>query len=184
MNKQFKRFLGVALVLALLLATFCVTAGAAQTTPNYPHLSAGAASLTGPELKKGEEVRIPVSLAGLTSGQYLSGLSCSLAAKDSYLAITGVEFSSELSTWAGDFNTSKKTIDKANLNFADHPEDSMHSDGLLFTVVCTALKDVPAGTSTGIEISKINMFQTSVLFLNSTDGTEEGLACGQYHADR
>ena len=180
MNKQFKRFLGAALVLALLLATFCVTAGAAQTTPNYPHLSVGAASLTRPELKKGETVKIPVSLAGLTSGQYLSGFSCNVVARnDDYLTITGVEFAPSVSSWAGGYNASLTSVNKVYLGFAEHPENSLHSDGLLFNVVCEVAKDIPAGTSTGITISEVSMNQktssTGDGFLNSPDGTETNL---------
>lgn len=177
MNRLFKRFLGMTLALTLALSLFCVNAMAAA--PAYPHLSVGAATVT--TLKAGDTVRIPVSLAGLGkdakgNDQYLSGISCNVAAmNDGYLTVETVEFASSINGWSGGYNKDHQSVNKVNLAFAEHPEDSLYSNGLLFTVVCKVAKDIPAGTNTGIQLSNISMSQTSKLFLNSTDGTEAGL---------
>lgn len=171
MNKSLKRVLSMALALCLVLSLFCTTAMAAQTTPSYPHLSVGAATVT--TLEAGDTVKIPVSLAGLGDSRYLSGMSCNVAAmNDGYLTVTGVEFAPSISGWAGGYNAQYNSVNKVNLAFAEHPEDCLSADGLLFTVVCTVAKDIPAGTNTGIQLSSVSMNQTSTLFLNSPDGTE------------
>lgn len=172
MKKLFRRFLGAAMTAALVLS-LCVTAMAAQTTPAYAHLSVGEVQV--PKLETGDTVRIPVSLAGLESGDYLSGFSCMIERANTYLEITGVEFSSATSGWSGGYNAQYGSVNKVNIAFAEHPEDTMHSDGLLFTVVCRVLQDVPAGTSTGIVIGKVSMSMTSSVFLNSSDKTQRGL---------
>lgn len=177
MKRSLKRALSMALTLSLVLSLFCTTAVAAQTTPSYPYLSVGAASVTKP-FEKNDTVRIPVSLAGLgtSSSQYLSGFSCSVTAMgDGYLTVTGVEFAPSVAGWSGGYNAKLDAVNKVYLAFAEHPEDCLHSDGLLFTVVCTVAKDVPAGTSTGIQIKDVSMSQTSEVFLNSTDGKTSGL---------
>lgn len=176
MNRLFKRFLGMTLALTLALSLFCVNAMAA---PAYAHLSVGAATVT--TLKAGDTVRIPVSLAGLGKdaageAQYLSGFSCKVAAaNDGYLEVTDVEYPQEIASWAGGYNTTQKAINKMHPDYQNHPEDTMRSNGLLFTVVCKVLKDVPAGTNTGISISSVMLLQSSTLFLNSSDGTKEKL---------
>lgn len=172
MKKLFRRFLGAAMTAALVLS-LCVTAMAAQTTPAYAHLSVGEVQV--PKLETGDTVRIPVSLAGLESGDYLSGFSCMIERANTYLEITGVEFSNATSGWSGGYNAQYGSVNKVNIAFAEHPEDTMHSDGLLFTVVCKVLQDVPAGTSTGIVIGKVSMSMTSSVFLNSSDKTQRGL---------
>lgn len=169
MKKLFRRFLGAAMTAALVLS-LCVTAMAAQTTPPYAHLSVGEVKVS--KLEAGDTVKIPVSLAGLESGDYLSGFSCMIERANTYLEITGVEFSSATNGWSGGYNAQYGSVNKVNLTFAEHPEDTMHSDGLLFTVVCKVLQDVPAGTSTGIVIGKVSMSMTSSVFLNSSDGKE------------
>lgn len=175
MNKSLKRVLSMALALCLVLSLFCTTAMAApQTTPSYPHLSVGAASVT--TLEAGDTVRIPVSLAGLGDSQYLSGMSCNVTAmNDGYLTVTDVEFASSISGWSGGYNAQYNSVNKVNLAFAEHPEDCLHNNGLLFTVVCTVAKDIPAGTNTGIQLSSVSMNQTSTLFLNSLTGKQEDL---------
>lgn len=174
MKKLFRRFLGAAMTAALVLS-LCVTAMAAQTTPPYAHLSVGEVKVS--KLEAGDTVKIPVSLAGLESGDYLSGFSCVIERANTYLEITGVEFSSATNGWSGGYNAQYGSVNKVNLYFAEHPEDTMHSDGLLFTVVCKVLQDVPAGTSTGIEIGKVSMSMNSTDhgFLNSSDKTQAGL---------
>lgn len=169
MKKLFRRFLGAAMTAALVLS-LCVTAMAAQTTPPYAHLSVGEVKVS--KLEAGDTVKIPVSLAGLESGDYLSGFSCLIERANTYLEITDVEFSSATQGWSGGYNAQYGSVNKVNLTFAEHPEDTMHSDGLLFTVVCKVLQDVPAGTSTGIVIGKVSMSMTSSVFLNSSDGKE------------
>lgn len=174
MKKLFRRFLGAAMTAALVLS-LCVTAMAAQTTPTYAHLSVGEVQV--PKLEAGDTVKIPVSLAGLESSDYLSGFSCMIERADTYLEITGVEFSSATNGWSGGYNAQNGYVNKVNLDFATNPEGSMHSNGLLFTVVCKVLQDVPAGTSTGIEIGNVSMSMNSTDhgFLNSTDKTQAGL---------
>ena len=174
MKKLFRRFLGAAMTAALVLS-LCVTAMAAQTTPPYAHLSVGEVQV--PKLEAGDTVKIPVSLAGLESGDYLSGFSCMIERADIYLEITGVEFSSATNGWSGGYNAQNGSVNKVNIAFATNPEDSMHSDGLLFTVVCKVLQDVPAGTNTGIVIGNVSMSKNSTDhgFLNSTDKTQAGL---------
>ena len=171
-NRSAKTVLRTLLALVLVLSLFCVSALAAA--PDYAHLEVGTATAT--ELKAGDTVKIPVSLAGLKPAQYLSGLSCNVAAMgDGYLTITGVEFAPSISGWSGGYNDAYKSVNKVNLTFAEHPEDSLHSNGLLFHVVCNVAKDIPAGTTTGITLSNVSMSQTSTFFLNSTDGTEANL---------
>ena len=149
-NRSAKTVLRTLLVLALVLSLFCMSALAAGA-PDYAHLEVGTANVT--SLKAGDTVKIPVSLAGLKEDQYLSGISCNVAAmSDGYLTVTGVEFA-----------------------FAEHPENSLHSNGLLFHVVCNVEQNIPAGTTTGITLSNVSMSQTSAVFLNSTDGTEANL---------
>ena len=171
-NRSAKTVLRTLLVLALVLSLFCMSALAADA-PNYAHLEVGTASTT--SLKAGDTVKIPVSLAGLKEDQYLSGISCNVAAMDSYLTVTGVEFASSIDSWSGGYNDQHKSVNKVNLTFAEHPENSLHSNGLLFHVVCNVEQDIPAGTTTGITLSNVSMSQTSTLFLNSTDGTQAGL---------
>ena len=172
-NRSTKAVLPILLTLTLILSLFCVSALAADM-PNYPHLEVGTAA--GTSFKAGDTVKIPVSLTGLKEEQYLSGFSCNVdAMNDGYLTIKGVEFSATTDSWSGGYNTDHKSVNKVNLTFAERPEDSLHSDGLLFTVVCEVVKDIPAGTSTGIRLSNVSMSQTSTLFLNSTDGTQNGL---------
>lgn len=171
-NRSAKTVLRTLLVLALALSLFCMSALAANA-PDYAHLEVGTANVT--SLKAGDTVKIPVSLAGLKENQYLSGISCNVAAMDSYLTVTGVEFASSISGWSGGYNGQDKSVNKVNLAFAVHPEDSLHSNGLLFYVVCNVDQDLPAGTTTGITLSNVSMSQTSTLFLNSTDGTEANL---------
>lgn len=171
-NRSAKTVLRTLLALVLVLSLFCVSALAAA--PDYAHLEVGTATAT--ELKVGDTVKIPVSLAGLKPAQYLSGISCNVAAMgDGYLTITGVEFASSINSWSGGYNDQYKSVNKVNLAFAEHPEDSLHSNGLLFNVVCSVAKDIPAGTTTGITLSNVSMSQTSTFFLNSTDGTEANL---------
>ena len=171
-NRSAKAVLRTLLVLALVLSLFCMSALAADA-PNYAHLEVGTASAT--SLKAGDTVKIPVSMAGLKDAQYLSGISCNVAAMDSYLTITGVEFASSIDSWSGGYNDAYKSVNKVNLTFATKPEDSLHSNGLLFHVVCNVERDIPAGTTTGITLSNVSMSQTSTFFLNSTDGTQAGL---------
>ena len=95
MKKLFRRFLGAAMTAALVLS-LCVTAMAAQTTPPYAHLSVGAAKVAS-ELKKGDTVRIPVSVAGIKEDQWLAGFGCTVKPmSDGYLEITDIEFSNAL----------------------------------------------------------------------------------------
>lgn len=171
-NRSAKTVLRTLLVLALALSLFCMSALAADV-PAYAHLEVGTANVT--SLKAGDTVKIPVSLAGLKENQYLSGISCNVAAMDSYLTVTGVEFAPSISGWSGGYNGQHKSVNKVNLMFAEHPEDSLHSNGLLFHVVCSVNQDLPAGMTTGITLSNVSMSQTSTLFLNSTDGTEANL---------
>mgnify|MGYP004590574105 CR=1 FL=1 len=77
-------------------------------------------------LKAGDTVKIPVSLAGLKEDQYLSGISCNVAAMDSYLTVTGVEFASSIDSWSGGYNDQHKSVNKVNLTFAERPEDCLH----------------------------------------------------------
>ena len=168
LNCSAKTALRTLLALVLVLSLFCMSALAAA--PDYAHLEVGTASAV--SLKAGDTVKIPVSLAGLKEGQYLSGISCNVAAMDSYLTITGVEFASSINSWSGGYNPQYASVNKVNLAFAEHPEDCLYSNGLLFQVVCTVAKDIPAGTTTGITLSNVSMNQTSTLFLNSPDGTE------------
>ena len=172
-NRSAETVLRTLLVLALVLSLFCMSALAADA-PDYAHLEVGTANVT--SLKAGDTVKIPVSLAGLKENQYLSGISCNVAAmSDGYLTVTGVEFAPSISDWSGGYNGQYKSVNKVNLTFAEHPENSLHSNGLLFHVVCSVEQDIPAGTTTGITLSNVSMSQTSAVFLNSTDGTELNL---------
>lgn len=171
-NRSAKTVLRTLLVLALALSLFCMSALAADV-PAYAHLEVGTANVT--SLKADDTVKIPVSLAGLKENQYLSGFACNVAAMDSYLTVTDVEFASSISGWSGGYNDQHKSVNKVNIAFAEHPEDSLHSNGPLFYVVCSVNQDLPAGTTTGITLSNVSMSQTSALFLNSTDGTEANL---------
>ena len=172
-NRSAKTVLRTLLVLALVLSLFCMSALEADA-PSYAHLEVGTASAT--SLKADDTVKIPVSLAGLKEDQYLSGISCNVAAmSDSYLTVTGVEFAPSISGWSGGYNAQNGSVNMVNLAFAEHPENSLHSNGLLFHVVCNVEQDIPAGTTTGITLSNVSMSQTSTLFLNSTDGTQAGL---------
>jgi hypothetical protein len=169
--KNIKKVLGTMLALVLVLSMLSIPALAAA--PEYGHLEVGAATISSP-LKAGDEVRIPVSLAGLDTGEYLSGFHCNIAAINDYVTVTGVEFADSIKGWSGGFNKTAMTVDKVNLAFAEHPENSLHENGKLFDVVCTVAREVPAGVSTGISLSGISMSQTSEIFLNSTDGTQAG----------
>ena len=164
-NRSAKTVLRTLLVLALVLSLFCMSALAAGA-PNYAHLEVGTANVT--SLKAGDTVKIPVSLAGLKENQYLSGISCNVAAmSDSYLTVTGVEFAPSINSWSGGYNGQYKSVNKVNLGFAEHPEDSLYSNGLLFHVVCNVARDIPAGTTTGITLSNVSMSESSEIFLNS-----------------
>lgn len=172
-NRSAKTVLRTLLVLALVLSLFCMSALAAGA-PDYAHLEVGTANVT--SLKAGDTVKIPVSLAGLKEDQYLSGISCNVAAmSDGYLTVTGVEFAPSISGWSGGYNAKNGSVNMVNLAFAEHPENSLHSNGLLFHVVCNVEQNIPAGTTTGITLSNVSMSQTSAVFLNSTDGTEANL---------
>lgn len=169
LNCSAKTALRALLALVLMLSIFCVSALAAE--PDYAHLAVGTADAT--SLKVGDTVKIPVSLTNLKENQYLSGFSCNVAAMDSYLTITGVEFAASISGWSGGYNDQYKSVNKVNLGFAEHPEECLHSDALLFHVVCSVAEEIPAGTTTGITLSNISMSETSTVFLNSPDGTQE-----------
>ena len=123
-NRSAKTVLRTLLVLALVLSLFCMSALAADA-PSYAHLEVGTASAT--SLKTGDTVKIPVSLAGLKEDQYLSGISCNVAAMDSYLTVTGVEFAPSISGWSGGYNAKNGSVNMVNLAFAEHPENSLHS---------------------------------------------------------
>ena len=111
-NRSAKTALRTLLVLALVLSLFCMSALAADA-PDYAHLEVGTANAT--SLKAGDTVKIPVSLAGLKEDQYLSGMSCNVAAMDSYLTVTGVEFAPSISGWTGGYNAQNGSVNMVNL---------------------------------------------------------------------
>lgn len=165
MAKIIKRSLGSLLMFAMLATMLCVTAFAAA--PAYAHLEADQATYT--DLAVGSEVKIPVSLAGMSSGDYLSGFYCHLDNTE-YLTIKSVEFTPELQSWSGGYNSTTQDINKVQLSFAQDPSTAKHDNGLLFTVVYTVAREIPAGTPVNPSISGVMLSKTSTVFLNSANG--------------
>lgn len=165
MVKIIKRSLVSLLTFAMLETMLCITAFAAA--PAYAHLEAGQATYT--DLAVGSEVRIPVSLANLASGDYLSGFYCHLDNTD-YLTVKSVEFTAETQSWSGGYNSDTQDINKVQMSFAQDPSTAKHEDGLLFTVVYTVAKEIPAGTQVNPSISGVMLSKTSETFLNSANG--------------
>ena len=167
MSKTIKRAFSALLMLVMLATTLCITAFA--TPPEYTYLLAGEAEYT--SLTEGSEIRIPVSLANMSSDDYLSGFYCHLDNTE-YLTIKGVEFSDEIGKWSGGYNSATQDINKVQLSFASDPSTAKHDNGLLFTVVYTIAKEIPYDTVVNPAISGVMLSKTSQIFLNSADGSK------------
>lgn len=165
MVKMIKRTFGTMLMLVMLATMLCVTAFAAP--PAYPYLAVGNAVYT--DLAVGSEVKIPVSLANLPSGDYLSGFSCHLDNTE-YLTVKDVEFTAETASWSGGYNSDTKNVNKVQLSFATNPDSAKWDNGLLFTIVYTVANEIPAGTPVNPSISGVMLSKTSEEFLNSATG--------------
>lgn len=165
MVKNIKRSLRMLLVIVMLASMFCITAFAAA--PDYAHLEAGEATYT--DLTVGSEVRIPVSLAGMASGDYLAGFYCHLDNTD-YLTVKSVEFTAEIAPWSGGYNSTSQDINKVQLSAAETPSTAKRDNGLLFTIVYTVAKEIPAGTQVNPSITGVMLNKTSKIFLNSANG--------------
>lgn len=165
MVKNIKRSLRMLLVIVMLASMFCITAFAAA--PAYAHLEAGQATYT--DLTVGSEVRIPVSLAGMASGDYLAGFYCHLDNTD-YLTVKSVEFTAEIAPWSGGYNSTSQDINKVQLSAAETPSTAKRDNGLLFTIVYTVAKEIPAGTQVNPSITGVMLNKTSKIFLNSANG--------------
>lgn len=167
MVKNIKRSLRMLLVIVMLASMFCITAFAAA--PAYAHLEAGEATYS--SLTPGSEVRIPVSLAGMSSGDYLAGFFCHLDNTE-YLTVNSVEFTAETQSWSGGYNSSSQDINKVQLTAAATPSTAKQDNGLLFTIVYTVAKEIPAGTQVNPSISGVMLSKTSETFLNSATGAK------------
>lgn len=167
MVKNIKRSLRMLLVIVMLASMFCITAFAAA--PTYAHLEAGQATYS--SLTPGSEVRIPVSLAGMASGDYLAGFYCHLDNTD-YLTVKSVEFTAEIAPWSGGYNSTSQDINKLQLSAAETPSTAKQDNGLLFTIVYTVAKEIPAGTQVNPSISGVMLSKTSETFLNSATGAK------------
>ena len=165
MVKIIKRSLVSLLTFAMLATMLCITAFAAA--PAYAHLEAGQATYT--DLAVGSEVRIPVSLAGMSSGDYLAGFFCHLD-NTQYLTVKSVEFTAEIAPWLGGYNSTSQDINKVQMTAAADPSTAKHDNGLLFTIVYTVAKEIPAGTQVNPSISGVSLSKTSEIFLNSANG--------------
>ena len=167
MVKNIKRSLRMLLVIVMLASMFCITAFAAA--PAYAHLEAGEATCS--SLTPGSEVRIPVSLAGMSSGDYLAGFVCHLDNTE-YLTVKSVEFTAETQSWSGGYNSTSQDINKVQLSAAETPSTAKQDNGLLFTIVYTVAKEIPAGTQVNPSISGVMLSKTSETFLNSATGAK------------
>ena len=162
------------LFIFIMACSVMIVPALAVTPPDYAHLEVGSATLP-PSLEVGDEVRIPVSLAGLETDAYLSGFHINIGVINDYVEVTDIEFVDPIGTWSGGFNKADMTVDMMNPLFATNPETGILENGKLFDVVCTVIEEIPQGRAAGIQLSGISMSQTSSIFLNSTDGTRANL---------
>lgn len=167
MKKALKKLLGTLLTLAMLTTLLNVTVFAAA--PAYTYLEVGKATYT--DLSVGSEIQIPVSLANLGTGQYLSGFSFTL--KDTeYLTVKSVAFADTLSSWDAVTKTvtGGKYYEKMNGSFSSNPSTSMHTEGLIFTVTYTVKKAIPETTAVNPSITDVYLNKTSTEYLNGASG--------------
>lgn len=149
MKKFVNKF--VSLVVATMMICGLMVNASAVDVPDYAHLEMG--SITAVSLEAGDTVRIPVSLVGLQDGESFDSMAATLTAQD-YLEINGIEKVGTVADWDGGWS---ETAGVGLMGWQGTNSYPITSDCKLFDIVCTVTEDIPAGTTTGVKITNIDL---------------------------